>query len=210
MVVESASTGSLRQTTVAAGRFVFANSYRLVPVSVAWFLASLPVVTVGPATLGAYAAICSLRDSEEGAVDWDTVWTTVRKKFVDAVALSGLVFFLGSVFLLYVRAYLSTMGTLSAVMAVVSLYALGFVVLVYVPTFVALAQGYETADALRRGYAWTTANALTAVALGSATVLIAVLTALLTIGFVLLFPALAFSLHVEVVGIDRLNGVARE
>lgn len=210
MAVETTTKDPLRRAALAAGRFVFAHSYELVPISVAWFLASLPVVTIGPATLGAYAAICSLREADRDSVDWERALALVRAKFVETVALSGLAFFLGAAFLLYAGEYLRTTSTVHAVMAVASLYALAFLLLILVPTFIALARGYETTDALRQGYAWTTANAVTAVLLGSATVLVFAVTALLTIGFVLLFPALAFSLHVEVVDIDRLNGAAWE
>lgn len=60
------------------GQFAFQNIHRLIVVSVGWFLASLPVVTAGPATLAAYAAIQSMRTSPAGTIDRNHVRHVVK------------------------------------------------------------------------------------------------------------------------------------
>ena len=119
-------------------RFVYEHSVTLVAVSVAWFVASLPLVTVGPATLGAYAAIRSLR--ETGALDRGHVVGVLRRNGVHAALLSFLpvTFFVAAG--LYVRGGTPRTG-FETVIAVVGVYVGAYLVVALIPTFVAMAAG---------------------------------------------------------------------
>jgi len=180
-------------------RFVYEHSVTLVAVSVAWFVASLPLVTIGPATLGAYAAIRSLR--ETGTLDSRRVASVLRRNGVHASLLSFLpvMFFIAAG--LYLRGGTPRTG-FETVIAVVGVYIGAYLVVALIPTFVAMAAGDPPTVALKQAYVWTASRPTAALSLTLVTAVIFVVTALLTIGFVLLFPAVAFSYHVEYLADD--------
>lgn len=183
----------LRLALGESGRFVYRHLTALVGVSIAWFVASIPLVTLGPATVGAYAAIRSLR--ETGHIDRGGVVRRVRATGIHAFLLSLLPVVPASAAALYAVDYLGTGSTASAALTVVCTYVALYGVLILVPAFVALSGGATVFEALRGGYAQTTGHPtlmLTTVLLTGA---IVVATAALTIAFVVLFPTLAFSLH---------------
>lgn len=172
---------------------VYRHAYTLVPISVVWFLASLPLVTIGPATVGAYAAIGDvLRDHE---VDYGRVATVLKKQSVAAFALSLLPTTAGLATVLYVAEFARTSAPLAGVMALVSFYAAVFLVLVMIPTFVALADGVWVGTALKRGYVQTVGHATLSLVTAIVTLVVLVVTLLTTIGFVFLFAAVAFTFH---------------
>lgn len=180
-------------------RFVYHHSATLVAVSVAWFVASLPLVTAGPATLGAYAAVRSLR--ETGQVDREYVRRALRTNGLHAALLSFLpVAFIGAGSL-YLGG-VATAGGFEPVIAVTALYIGGYIAVALIPTFVSLADGNPPVAALKQAYVWTATDPASTVALALVTVGLVAVTALSTIGFVLLFPALAFSYHVERLATD--------
>lgn len=183
-------------------RFVYHHSVPLVAVSVAWFVTSLPIITAGPATLGAYATIRSLR--EKGQVDREYIKRALRTNGLHAALLS----FLPMAFIGAGSLYLGgavTAGGFGPIIAVVALYIGGYVAVALIPTFVALADGTPPVAALRQAYVWTATDPASTMALALVTVGVVGVTALSTIGFVLLFPALAFSYHVERLA-DELDG----
>ena len=180
-------------------RFVYEHSVTLVAVSVAWFVASLPLVTVGPATLGAYAAIRSLR--ETGALDRGHVAGVLRRNGVHAALLSFLPVTFFAAAGLYVRGGTPRTG-FETVIAVVGVYVGAYLVVALIPTFITMAAGEPPTVALRQAYLWTASKPTAALSLAIVTAVIFAVTALLTIGFVLLFPAVAFSYHVEYLADD--------
>lgn len=172
---------------------VYRHAYTLVPISVVWFLASLPLITIGPATVGAYAAISDvLRDHE---VDYGHVSSVLRKQSVAAFVLSLLPTTAGFATVLYVAEFVRTSAPLAGVMALVSFYAAVFLMLVMIPTFVVLADGVWVGTALKRGYLQTVGHATLSLATAVLTLVVLVVTLLTTIGFVLLFAAAAFTFH---------------
>ena len=175
-------------------RFVYEHSATLVAVSVAWFIASLPLVTIGPATLWAYAVIRSLR--ETGRVDRGRVAGVLRTNGVHAVLLSVLPVVFATPAALSIRGGVTPAG-FESILAVAGLYVAGYLTVALIPTFVAMADGESPATALKGAYVWTATDPTAALSLGLVTAVVFVVTALLTIGFVLLFPAVAFSYHVE-------------
>jgi len=60
-----------------------------------------------------------------------------------------------------------------------------------------MADGESPVVALKQAYVWTASNPAAALSLALVTAVVFAVTALLTIGFVLLFAAAAFSYHVE-------------
>lgn len=59
-------------------QFVYQNGFSLVIISLLWFLASLSLVMIGPATLVAYVAIRDLR-SEQNRIDRAYVLTVLQR-----------------------------------------------------------------------------------------------------------------------------------
>lgn len=199
--VDEAEAVSTHKRTL---RFVYEHSGRLVAVSVAWFVASLPLITIGPATLGAYAAIRSLR--ETGRLDRGYVASAVRTNGIHAALLSFLPIAFAVPAGLSLRGG-TTLGGVGSIVAVVGLYIAGYLAVALIPTFVAMADGEAPAAALKRAYVWTASDPTAALSLALVTAVVFVATALLTVGFVLLFAAVAFSYHVEYL-VDDLDVAA--
>lgn len=197
----SASTSDLDRGLSGFGAFLYGNSFWLVVVSVAWAVSSAFVVTVGPATLGAYVAILGLL-SDRNRVEFDRVRSVCRRQFLPATAfglLPPLFFGLSGAY-----AYSLTDGvTPLRVGGTLATFYVGlYLALVMVPTFVALARGRSGADALRAGVSWVAAKPTLAMLTGMVTLAVFVVTALLTVGFLLMFAGVAFSFQVRVVGED--------
>lgn len=173
---------------------VYRHASSLVPISVAWVLTSLPIITVGPATVGAYAAIGDvLRDHE---VDYGHVLTVLKKQAVAAFVLSILPATSGLATILYFLEFTRTRTLLAGMMAMFSVYATVFLVLVLIPTFVALSEGDWIGTALKRGYLETVSHATLSLTMAFLTLVVFIATLLTTIGFVLLFAAAAFTFHI--------------
>ena len=183
----------LRAALTGTGPFVYRHLTALVGVSVSWFVASLPLVTIGPATVGAYAAIRSLRAS--GRIDYAVVVGRLRTAGVHAFLLSALPVVPALAAVLYAAEHLESGSATSVALAVVCAYVALYAVLTLIPAFVALSGGSTVAGALRFGRAQTTGHPTLALATALLTLAVLAATAVLTIGFVALFPALAFSLH---------------
>lgn len=187
----------------AAFGFVYDHSFALVVVSLLWSLASLPLVTIGPATIGAYAAIESLR--ERGWIDRSEVFATVRRELIHAFLLSVVAGIIGVMGVLYILQFVANGDTLAGLLAVAAVYVATHLALVLPAVFLGLVRGCSLDDAAWTGYRWTVTNPVTAVLLGTTTVMLLVVSLLLTIAVILVFPAIVFSFHVEL-----LNDVATE
>ena len=196
---------------VASLRFVYRHSTALVPASVLWVVCSLPLVTVGPASLGVYTVVLSLR--ETGRVDRSRVRRTVRSNFVAATLLGfAPVTFLG-IAGLYVVSGLST-GLAGTVLTLAAAYVGLYLNVLLIPTFVLVAAGGDPRSALRESYLWIATNPATALWLGLSTLTVFVVTLGLTVGFLLLFAGVAGVYHVEVItrnahGRDALPSLTR-
>jgi len=189
------SQDPLQATLQSTGRLVWDSLPELVVVSVAWFLASLPVVTVGPATVGAYRAVLSVRAGD--GLDVAAIRTTVRRQFVHATLLGLFPVVLGLAAVNYALAYLATGELLAGALALGGFYVVLYATLVLVPTFIRLASGADVATALWDGYRFTARHVVGTVVLGTVTVGLFALSSLLTVGVVLLFAGVACVFHVE-------------
>lgn len=175
-------------------RFVYQHSSSLVVCSLYWTLASIPLVTIGPATVGLYAAVLSLR--ETGTVDRSRVRQAVKKNGVHA----GLLAMLPPLFLVTGILYgVTASGTLEMAVAVVGLYLSVYIGLTLIPTFIAMARGKSAIVALKEGYFWGATHPTYLIHLAVVTLVVFVSTAALTIGFLLLFAGIAASYHIELV-----------
>lgn len=185
----------LHATLQSTGRFVWDNLPSLVIVSVAWFFASLPVVTAGPATVGAYRAVLSLRAGD--GLDTDATLKTVRRQFFHATLLGLFPLVVLLVAVNYSLVYLATGQLAAGALAAGGLYVALYVMLVLVPTFVGLAAGRPVDTALWDGYRWTARHVVGTIVLATVTVAVLALASLLTIALVLLFAGVACAFHVE-------------
>lgn len=184
---------SVRAAFWAAFAFVYRKALAVAAVSLAWTVASLPLVTVGPATLGAYAAIRSLR--EDGEVDTGAVLRTVRRQGLNAALLGGAVVLVGATSLLYLGQYVRTSSTVTGALGVTGLYVAIHLALVLMPTFVGLARGVSMLDALKTSYRWSVERPAAAVSTLAFTALLLVVSLVLTVALVLVFPAVAAWFH---------------
>lgn len=188
---------SFRRAVAGVPRFCYRNGLALVVVSVCWFLASVPLVTIGPATLAAYAAIQDLR-SDRNRIDRGRVWRTLRRNGAASAAFSGVPVAFGAVALVYGVTALERGSILGEAIALVAGYAALYLALALIPTFDGLARGDDPVAAFRFGLTWLARHPTPALTMGLVTVVVLALTALLTIGFVLLFAGVAFSVQLAI------------
>lgn len=183
---------SLRQT----GAFVYRHSAALVVVSICWCISSLPIVTAGPATLGACSAIHSMRNEDRGM---KVVLRTLRRHGLNATLL-GLVPVIVCVFtILYFYRYLETNSVQNAILAIIGVYLFSFLSLVALTTFVRLADGSEFGEAINDSYAWVVHDPLLStmtVLVSGAILLVGVIS---VVGLIIIVPAVLFSFHTEVI-----------
>lgn len=198
---------AFRHALTRLPRFLYGNALRLVALSVAWTICSLPLVTVGPATLAAYTAIQDLR-SDRNTIDRSRIVSVLRQNGVASVVFSGVPVAFVVVAVLYGIPALAQESLLGEGIALVAAYIAVYTALVAVPTYVAMARGTPPVAAVRQGVHWVGAHPTAALATGLLTVTVLALAVLLTIGFVLLFAGLAFSIHVAVV--DELDAVSAD
>lgn len=177
--------------------FVYENLLWLVAVSVAWFFASLPVVTLGLTTLGAYAAVHSLR--ERHTVDRTYVAGVLRRHGVGATLIGLFPLFMAGGTALYLRYAASSGSILPLVLGLFGVYLVAHSVLVAALTLVLLAGNEPVVPSLRTAYLLTVNHVTVVLMLALVTVVLLVGTLALTAGFVLLFPTLAFSFQVLLV-----------
>ncbi|MFC5367132.1 hypothetical protein [Salinirubrum litoreum] len=192
---EEHDDGSRSNAFVTTLKFVYRHSTALVPASVVWVLCSLPLVTVGPVSLGLYSVVLSLR--ETGRVDRTRVLTTVRENLVPATLLGFLPVTLVGIAGLYVVTGLSS-GIVGTALTVGAVYAALYVGVLLIPTFVSVAAGVDPKVALRESYVWLAGSPVTGLLLLLVTAVLLVATLGLTIGFLLLFAGITATYHVEV------------
>ncbi|WP_247004440.1 hypothetical protein [Halosolutus gelatinilyticus] len=191
-------------------RFVWANLVSVIGISVAWFLAAVPLVTLGPATVGAYRAVLSLREDGDG-IDRAAVLETVREQFVHATLLALVPLVLVTVAVNYALAYLASGTVPAGLLALGCTYAGLYAGLVSIPTLLGLAEGKSAFAAFADGYRWTARHAVGAVALGVVTVVLFAVTSVLTVAVALLFAGVAFALHVDfVTSLSETDRIAAE
>ena len=180
-----------------AFRSAYNHSSTMVVVSLLWVIASLPLITIGPATLAAYKAVLTLR--EEGEIDRDAVVSTLSQHWHNSVLLSGVFVAFAAITVGYATDYVLTGAVQSGALAVVTCYLTAHLSAVLVVAFVRLAEGNEVYDAVTSGYSWTATHPFDTVLLGFVSIGLFVVSAVLTVTVCLAFPFLLFAFHVAVV-----------
>lgn len=177
----------------------------VVLVSVCWLLASLPLVTVGLATLGAYATVLAKRAAYRGEIP-DTrqavvraVLKTLRRGAVPATILGTVPLMFASITVIYAVEYLRTGSVIFGALALGAFIVGSQVCLIVIPGLLYLATGRESTPAIRAGYTWSISNPRRSVGTGVLTALLGAMLLPLTVAFPLLFGGIAATFHAEVV-----------
>lgn len=196
ITTDSASTERFHRSLRQTGVFVYRHSAALVVVSICWCISSLPLVTVGPATLGAYSAIHSLRNEDREMM---AVLGSLRRHGVNAALLGFVPVIVCVVTILYFYRYLTTSSVQHVILAIVGVYLLSFLSLVVLTTFTRLADGSEFDEAIKDSYAWVVNEPL----LSTLTVLVSGVILLVgvisVVGLFIIVPAILFGFHTEVI-----------
>lgn len=177
--------------------FSYRNVLELFVVSVCWFIAALPIVTIGPATLGAYRVVISLRETE--SIDPRDVFALVRRQFVHAVLLGLLPLLFWGITLVYAVRYVDSRSTIALGLFLITFYIGSYLSMLSIPTFVALAHGESAYDGLAFGHSWLSDHLSAAFLTVLLTLFLAAVFVVLSVAFPVLFAGLAASLHVHVV-----------
>ncbi|QIB78020.1 hypothetical protein G3A49_07650 [Haloferax volcanii] len=194
-------TVGVHRALVAAVRTVFHHPVRMVAISVAWVLASVPLVTIGPATLGVYGAVASVR--EHGHVDRDAVRETLSDHWLDALLFSGLLVAFPALAVFYLGRFSASGSAFAGVLGMVGFYLAYHAWVVFALGFVALAQGDDAFDAVTDGYRWSVERPVATVLVGVVTATLFVVCLVLTVALPLVFPALAAAFHTELAAQTR-------
>lgn len=189
---------ALRRALAATPRFVYGNAFQLVVVSVAWVIASLPLVTIGPATLAAYVAILGLK-SDVNRIDRGQIVRILRSSGLSAALFAGVPVILGLASVSSVLTFVTSPSLVIEVAALLACYGAVYIALALIPTFVFLAEGDDDLIAFKQGIAWTAAHPTLTLVTGLLTICLFSLTVLLTIAFVLLFAGVTFSVQIAIV-----------
>lgn len=190
----------LRDGFVTTWRTLYRNSAELIAVSFCWFAASVPIITIGPATVWAYAVIGELVENDR--FEPRQALGIARERFVGAVVFSTVPLSLTLGTGVFFWEFAQTGSDSAKVLAVGSAYGWIFAGLVLIPTYLALADGDTPIVALKRGYLWTSNHPTLALLIGFVTLAVLLATAALTVGFVLLFAGIAFTFQRAVVTAD--------
>ena len=195
MTGTNADVESVHRALWSAFKLLSDHAVSFVLVSFAWSVAVLPVVTVGPATLGAYAAVRSIRD--EGCIDRGEVLATLRSHWLDALLLGGVLVATSTMSLLYFGRYVATGSPIAGALGAGGTYVSVHLGLVMVSTFVGLSGGTDLFEAVKTSYRWTVTRPTVTISVLILTSLLFVGSAALTIAVVIVFPALAAAFHTE-------------
>ncbi|EMA27033.1 hypothetical protein [Haloarcula japonica] len=195
------ATIGVHRALATAARQVYRHPLPMVAISVGWVLASIPLITIGPATLGAYRAVRSVR--EDGRIDRGAVRETLAAHWLDAVLFSGLLVVFPAIAVLYLGQYAATGAPLSGVLGAVGFYLTYHAWVVFALAFVSLADGADAVDAVTGGYRWSVENPVATVLVGIVTATLLIASAVLTIALPLVFPALAAAFHTELFAENR-------
>jgi len=204
MTESTEGTLSVHRALATAFRTVYDHPVPMVAISVGWVLASLPLVTVGPSTLGAYAAVRSVR--EKGYVNRTEIAATLRNHWLDAVLFSGLMAVFPVIAVLYMDQFITTGTGYAGLFGAVGVYLAYHAWVVFALAFVSLASGTDVVDAVTNSYRWSVERPVVTVLVGIVTGTLFVVCTLLTIALPLVFPALAATFHTELTA-DSLRPV---
>lgn len=188
---------SFRRSLRDALGFAYRHSLVLAITSICWVVSSLPIITCGISTLGAYATIRSLHLHEK--VEKDEIVKTIRQHGVNASLLIYIPIIIGFATSAYFHTYVRTDSLQYLVIAIVGTYLFIFLSLVVLTTFAILSQDRSFIDSLSTSYTWIVTNPAHSTTLIFVYVGVLLLGVVSVIGLVVIVPALVFTLHDGVV-----------
>lgn len=197
-MAEESNRVAFQQALSGLPRFVYGNGLQLAMLSVAWTVCSLPLVTVGPATLAVYVAVQDLR-SARNTINRSRISSILRQNGVASAVFSSIPVIFAIIAVLYGIQALKRGALIGEVIALIAGYISLYAVLVLIPTFNAMAAGVPPVSALRQGVRWVSSHPTAALTTALLTVIFFAVSVLFTIAFVLLFAGLTVSLHVAIV-----------
>jgi hypothetical protein len=178
-------------------RFAYRHSVPLAAISVVWTLLALPLITIGPATLGAYRAIVTLRETGEYSVVASV--SAVREDFLAAVLLGSAPMLFGGIGVLYLVSPPAVLGSIALGLGLGASYLGLFFAVLLIPTYYGIALGADPSDALRTGYLCVARAPRITLRIVIVTCVIFAASALLTVAIVLVFPAFTVAYHIHVI-----------
>ncbi|WP_423747536.1 hypothetical protein V5735_23535 (plasmid) [Haladaptatus sp. SPP-AMP-3] len=200
MRAPTGSSARYRRSLRWTAAFVYRHSAWLVVVSVCWVVASLPVVTSGVATLGAFSAIRSLRDGDRPR--WRVIAASLRRHGLNATLLSFVPLLLLTSTALYAGRYAVTGSIRYLLLSIAGVYLVSFLLLVSLTTVARLSDGDGFVEAVGAGYRWLIRNPLLS-AMSMLTMAGIVLAGIVSVvGLVIIVPGVIFSLHLEITDDD--------
>lgn len=200
MTASPAATGRYRRSLRRTAAFSYRHSTWLVVVSVCWVVASLPVVTSGLATLGAFSAIRMLRNGDRPC--WRTVGKSLRRHGLNVTLMSFVPLLLAAGTALYAVRYIETGSIGYLFLSISGVYLVSFLLLVLLTTVAHLSDGDGFVEAVSAGYRWVIRNPLLSTMSALTMAGIVLIGIASVVGLVVIVPAVLFSLHREVVGSD--------
>lgn len=198
-MIKNASVRRLENGLSGMGAFLYGNSYWIIVISVLWALTSIFIVTIGPATLAAYVAILSL-NSDRNRIEKHRIVSVVRQQYIPATVFGLLPVLFFGIAVGYLYALTIGVTVIKLICFLMTLYLGIYITLVMIPTFVALAHGRSSNEALHEGVHWVAEHPTAAMFVGILTLLVLIVSMGLTIGFLLLYAGVTFSFQVRIVG----------
>ena len=195
MTAPRKSAGRYRRSLRRTAGFVYQHSTWLVVISVCWVVASLPVVTSGIATLGAFSAIRSLRNDDRPR--WDTVSESLRRHGFNVTVMSFVPMLLAVMTVLYAVQYVETGGIQYLLLSIAGVYLVTFLLLVALTTVARLFDGDGFVEAVSAGYGWVVRNPMLSAANALTMAGIVLVGVVSVVGLVIIVPAVVFSFHLE-------------
>ncbi|MFB9807100.1 hypothetical protein ACFFQF_18520 [Haladaptatus pallidirubidus] len=186
-----------RRSFQRTGTFIFQHSISLVIISICWFVGSLPLVTSGPATLGAYSAIHSIRNGDR--IETRMIRRTLRRHGLNATLLGFVPIIVGIITAIYFHQYIVTNSTFYIVFAIGGVYLFAFLLLISLTTFVRLSDGCTFVEAVKDSYGWVIHNPLLSMMIMLTSGVLLLIGIISIVGLVVIIPAILFSFHLEVV-----------
>lgn len=196
MTAPRESAGRYRRSLRRTAGFVYRHSTWLVVISVCWVIASLPVVTSGIATLGAFSAIRSLQNDDRP--QWDPVNESLRRYGFNVTVMSFVPMLLAVMTVLYGVQYVETGGIQYLLLSISGVYLVTFLLLVSLTTVARLSDGDGFVEAVSAGYGWVVRNPMLSAASALTMAGIVLVGVVSVVGLVIIVPAVVFSLHLEV------------
>lgn len=197
MITATTSTDQFRRSLRRTGGFIYHHSSSLVLISICWFVGSFPLITSGPATLGAYSAIRSMRNGDR--IETKAIRRTLRSHGLNATLMGFVPVIVGVLTSAYFYRYIVTDATQYIVLSIVGVYLFSFLLLVSLTTFAFLSNEDTFFVAVSDSYGWVIQNPLLSTVIILTSGVLILIGIISIVGLIIIIPAALFSFHLEVI-----------